>query len=506
MNLGRWYCFVPWFACKDLFGRWRSLRITLVNLGSVLALVAFALLVYGLVLGTGQRQKERYRLDPLATCLVLKPVAGGKRIAPAEVAGLEKAVRARLVAPDRPRVAAFYTLTLEWFRPGTEVSPPFQGRTVAANDPLFDSYQEARHWQSGGPADSGRAATLGPALLKELGLSPQALPGRLDVRTPLSKQPVPVTGALAHDLPERYDFLLPEPLYLELRRKGHNPREAEVYTGPLTPRWAALEELPPEVDRFLLDKGIAWGGVPEDRGDGVKVWRFSSNAADPPCLEEWQVRLESIARRLEKEHGKAAPSFTEPAPVRESPPPPPPKGYQRLALYLDDPNNLEPAVEAAAALGYEPVDDRHEQFLRINRTTARALALFGWVLAAVALLVAWNVYAIQRLQAEQKRAEVGMLGALGMTRARLLAIYLLEAVLLWLPGAALGVAAGWGLGHAAEWWMARDAPQATLAFTVPRGYLACIVAGSLGLCLFSTLLAAWRCSLRHSPLECLSEA
>jgi hypothetical protein len=505
MTFLRWAFFILWFAGVDLFGRWRSIRITLVNLGGVLALVAFALLVYGLVLGTDERRRKQFRDDPLATCLIVRPIQRGKAITAADVADLNESVRGRLPSGDRLlAVAPFYVFPRDWFAPGSDESPRFQGRTVAGNDPLFDSYRSPEQWLSGGPPAPGKTdLVVSAAMLERLGLRAEDGPAQLEVRTTTGKVPVALAGALRSELPGRHDFLIPEAVYLELHRKDFNPRVAEVCTGPLAPRWAVLKELPADVKRYLLDERTAWGGR-EDRGEEGKVWSFHDSAAQPPPLHDWRSRLEKIAQLMEPAFGKAAPGFTGPHPAGAIDEPRAPDGYHRIALYVRDLDDLAPANEVVQAKGYEPVDDRHEQILRIQRTTTRALALFSVVLLAVAALVAWNIYAIQSLQAQQNLPEVGMLKAMGMPGRALLAIYLCEAVLLWLPGTALGLLSGWGVGNVAEWWMSRDVPEATLAFTIPLRWLAVIIGGSLLLCLISTLWAM-RQPIRSSPLECLTE-
>jgi hypothetical protein len=306
-------------------------------------------------------------------------------------------------------------------------------------------------------------------------------------------------------LPGRLDYVLPEALWDRLRRQTRGPRVDAVYTGPLPARWAALQELPAEVDDYLVQVGLEWNGaVP--RGTG-QVWQFHSTATPPPRLDFWAIYLENIAWRMAKEHGPAPRAFAVPEAVSEAPnaAPAEAEGYHRVVLHLADLDDLSKALAPARQLGYAPIDDRHEQIERIRKTTTRALALLTVVLFAVGGLVTWNVYVIQNLQAQQKLPEVGMLRAMGMGRLDLTLIYLAEAGLLWLAGAGVGTAAGWLLGSFAEWWMGRDDPAAAVAFHVPALWLAGIVAASLVVCLGSTLLAT-RKARRSSPLECLGES
>jgi hypothetical protein len=344
-----------------------------------------------------------------------------------------------------------------------------------------------------------------PAMLERLDIPLNKLPRELAVRTAVYREMVPVAGVLQTPLPGRYDYVLPEALWFRLRRQTAAPRVDEVFSGPLPPAWAELDDVPPNVDAYLIKESLEWVGR-KPRGSG-SVWLFRSAAAQPPRLDLWAIHLENIGRRMAEKHGAAPASFAVPDPVSEVPrsEPAAPEGYDRVALHLADLDDLSTALGTARGLGYVPIDDRHEQIERIRKTTSRALALLTVVLVAVGSLVTWNLYVIQNLQAQQKLPEVGMLRAMGMGRLELTLIYLAEAGLLWLAGAGLGVAAGWTLGSVAEWWMGRDDPAAAVAFNVPGVWLAGIVAASLGICLGSTLLAT-RKARRSSPLECLGES
>jgi len=509
--------FALWFAVIDLCGRWRSLHVTLVNLFTLVALVAFTVVVYGLVLGTGRRQLEQFRHDPLAGCLWVRPPRG-QTITPGQRDQLAEEVRKSLLSPDRlAGCVGYHLLEQDWFIPGEESAPAIRGRTLSADDPLLSSFREAKYWLGDRiPARGEEGVILTRSMLRRLEIPQEQLPERLVVRTVVGKrQPVRVLGVLDRDFfPGRCSYVMTEAAWEQLRRQSSNPRAPEIRTGPLAASWAEIEDLPetvPAVAKYLESEVLEWVST-RSHGTG-KVWLFRWKAevrpGDPaPDLARWHVFLTNIARRL-KEAGKgpAAPGFDVPEAlglVADRNPPAEQEGFDRIALYLDDPDDQATAGSAARRLGYEMEDDRLDQIRRIRANTNRTLAYLTPLVIAAALLGAWNLYVIQSLRAQQKIAEVGMLKAMGLTDTLLNLIFLIEASLVWGLGVAVGLLAGWSLGAMAESFLARETPQTAIAFAVPPFWLAGIIVGS-GLLYAGSTFVATRWARRASPIESLSQ-
>ncbi len=507
--------FALWFAVIDLSGRWRSLHVTLVNLLTLVALVAFTVLVYGLILGTGRRQLEQFRHDPLASCLWVRP-ARGQTITPAARDQLAAKVRQSLSSPDHlTGCAGYHLLEQDWFIPGQESAPAIPGRTLSPDDPLLRSFPDAQSWLANTvPSPGEEGVILTRSMLDRLKVQEEQVPERLVVRAVTGKrQPVRVLGVLDREFfPGRCSYVLTEAIWEQVRKQSGNPKAAEVRSGPLAASWATIEDLPaavPSVAKYLESESLEWVST-RAHGTG-KVWLFRWKAEvrpgdEAPELGRWHVYLENVGRRL-KEAGKgsAAPGFDVPEPLGlvTDQKPAATEGFDRIALYLSAPDDLPAAGSAARRLGYQMEDDRLDQIRRIRANTNAALAYLSPLVLAAALLAAWNLYVIQGLRAQQKVAEVGMLKAMGLSDGLLNLIFLIEAGLVWGLGVVLGLLAGWELGVLVENWLAREALRTALAFAVPPLFLAGIVVGS-GLLYVGSIFVATRGARRASPIECLS--
>ncbi len=192
--------FALWFAVIDLCGRWRSLHVTLVNLITVVALVAFTTLVYGLVLGTGRRQEEQSRLDPLAGTLWVRAVRG-QTIGPGDLERLAEEVSKSLGQPGRLWAwSAFEQVEQHWFIPGEETQVPIQGRTLSAGDPLLKSFRAPGYWLAGPPPSGAEGVIAARSMLRRLEIPSDQLPDKLVVHTITGRrESVPLLGVLDRD-------------------------------------------------------------------------------------------------------------------------------------------------------------------------------------------------------------------------------------------------------------------------------------------------------------------
>jgi hypothetical protein len=509
MSIVQSFRFALWFAYTDLWGRWQARYITLANLLTVVALTAFTLLVYGLVLGTDRRRMEQIRQDPLAACLVVRLPTRSQFIQPEQIRELEQKVRAALVSPEHlEAIAPFHVLEQDWFYPNEETSPNFRGRTLADNDPLFKSFSRSKFWAKGPPAPGQQGVVLTLGMLGQLGLRTDTLPDSLVVRTGVGKRAVPIVGVLNHDIPGRREYLLPEGLWNDLQRQSDVPNADEVRSGILPQRWSQLRELPADVLNYLSSKNIEWDGRrPFEQGH---VWLFHFSPGEqpdqktPPRLDQWQIHLENVARRLVEKNGPGG-AFVQVQPLHkvERPGEEAASGYDRVTLYFRDLDDLPRGAEAARKLGLVVDEDLQDQIDRIRSTTSRLMLMVTPIILAVAVLGIWNLCVIQYLQAHQKVPEVGMLKATGLSDGLLKLIYLIEAFLLWGAGLTGGLVLGRLAGMGAELGMAWDNPETVLAFELSWPWWLTIAVGSGLLCLGSTLVTTAR-ARRDPPVKCLS--
>lgn len=129
----------------------------------------------------------------------------------------------------------------------------------------------------------------------------------------------------------------------------------------------------------------------------------------------------------------------------------------RILLMLNSNEGLEPARDVVRSVLIE----RHgrEDFTLITPDavvgsltrilTALTLALSG--IAAISLGVAGlGIMNVMLVAVSERRAEIGLLRAIGAGRPQIVALFVLEAALLSAAGGVLGVAAGWALSRAAR--------------------------------------------------------
>lgn len=494
------------FAWTDLCG-WRSLLITLVNWLTMFLMALIAVAIYGLIHGTDQRQRSAFDENPLAGCQIYRTKVEGGTISEEQKNRLEAELEEKL-SPGGLSTTSLFSLVRRDFLDSTGTSmEAVTGRTFAPGDPLFASFRDENAWLAGGPPKAEEEAiVVDREMLRSLGHDPIKPPSDLQINTPRGVMKVAVAGVLKRDLPGRFSFLMPEAVRDKLLERNRVARAQRYQTGKLPAAWASKTKPPTEALAPLMQKRLRFAG--QDEIDDGEAWVLESfDDGGWPLVKDWPKHAVALVEATEKKYGplnEKDKAFVLAGVVQNE------KmegkvakeGHQRLAVYLRELDDLDTTATIAQEHGLQLQDDRSEQLRLVRQGTKRALAPLPWVLGGLAMLMLFNMIIIQLLLARSKRAEMGMLKAMGLTWWGLVQIWFWEAVLMWLPALLGGAATYWFLGPWAEVWLQGVVPSANLSFAIPMREFVWIIAAGLGMTLVSNALAVlplvWM-----SPMKCL---
>ena len=161
--------------------------------------------------------------------------------------------------------------------------------------------------------------------------------------------------------------------------------------------------------------------------------------------------------------------------------------------------SLQPGVPARS---YE-VESSREGIRDVEAAARTQAAILGGIAALSLLVTASGVLNVLLVGVKERTREIGTRRALGARRRSILAQFLLESVLLSLPGAALGLGAGIALTRTLEPFFRRSASQALLVdFVVGRNQALVAVALAVLVALGAGLWPAWQAA-RVEPAEAL---
>lgn len=478
----------------------RTRRVWWVYVGTVTFLVAFAVLVVGLTLGSVRLQEQRLSQDRRATYLLLNPRPGHSLTAEA-INQIQSAVRARFPEASELQVYPYSTLSWDWHDTGRrDYRLRFRGRTLAAGDPLLLTEPRSHGRVFERPNESG--VLLTEDMLQELSGKGEPVPEQLYVTLNVRPEPVPVVGVLTRQLPGNFDFVVTEQTAEMLALRNPNPQASEVYSGRLPPAWADLEKLPVEASGIMSGARpwskahVEWVG-PRRRGDGW-VWMFQARKKPYPRLDQWKLMLVEL-RAVLPTAGISNDQFCLPEPVTTEPEvPSEPSTYDRVGVYLgrlsDLDRKLDAVLETTTKQGLDHNPDTVAQLRPLLRAGNKAHLTLTVLLAILLVLAVGNLYVVHDLRAGQKVTEVGMLKAMGMSHSLLRWIYLTEGLLVWLVGSTVGVVAGLGGGRwLVDVWIVDHPEESGVAFACPPVWLLGILLGSaavsLGSIWFATLKA-----------------
>jgi putative ABC transport system permease protein len=123
--------------------------------------------------------------------------------------------------------------------------------------------------------------------------------------------------------------------------------------------------------------------------------------------------------------------------------------FDRIDLALQDGVSLDAgraAVERAVGPGYqvEPPGSRSQQYESVLQVYSISMTVSSLFALFIGMFIIYNSFAIA---VTQRRADIGILRALGATRAQIRTLFLTESAVLGLAGSALGCVAGFALAR-----------------------------------------------------------
>jgi putative ABC transport system permease protein len=150
---------------------------------------------------------------------------------------------------------------------------------------------------------------------------------------------------------------------------------------------------------------------------------------------------------------------------------------ERALTYLDDDSDARSAIPANYAFRVQTA----EEALGSVQSLLETMTAFVTAIALISLLVGTiGIANVMLVSVTERTREIGIMRALGAQRREILSLFLLEAVLLGLAGAVLGVIVGLGAGYAAVIWVGFESyvfPIEWAGIAVVVGILSGVFAG-----------------------------
>ncbi len=458
--------FVLLYAWRDLTDPATS-RSTVVAFATLAAAIAATLGGFGFTFGVEQVSRRRLEVDPFVRTLWTGGWSSREMITPSVLAKL------RETTPAGTRVYPFHNILIEFTR-SDGTAEGFVGRTISFEEGKADDLFASRPVQPGGrllhdPADEGIVAT--PGLLRNLGFDPARPPLHL-TGSYRRNQPrrIPILGVTGENLPQHHLFVIGGEYVRELGSTiGSKDGLLAVSTTGLPPEWAEEyhSRIPPRVRDAarIIDSRI---DIRPDESlvDGTLFWRLR---LPPTALGQsvswWQDVVQAMDHELQQLRPLTSARLTVNTSGLPKTSPDPQTNHDMVAVVVPSLDELVPAADAVAGIeapgGALPVNrDAVEKVVRVNEQTRLMVQAVTVVELFLVLIVGWNLFATQAMRADRQIAEVGMLKAMGMPRRVVVAAYLTEAVMLWLPAAVAGTAAGILAAYGAAWWRYHGDPQA----------------------------------------------
>lgn len=474
------------FSWRDLTAR-EALRTTFPLLGTVCLVVAFPLGGFGFI--EGSRQVGLYRLqeeDPFARCLWTGDNIVKKRISPEVLNDLRRKILQVVPSPEYlDGIHPFYESTLT-FKGKSGATLQLTGRTIrlppedTTSDPLFKS----RPVQNGPGLKSSKdqGIVFTPQGLLRLGYKTTDKLDTVILHTNTgSDVPIKVRGIIKKDLPTPHDFIVTEPYERKLQAENPDPVMSIASSTPFPENWpTSLDKFPPRVLQLLETANwdlASYQVEPYFDPDpdvlkNVTVLRLKSefekgDRQRPPTLSEWNARFERIQELMVEVHPTEEPFRVNPKkiPIKQILPR---VNHDMLAVYVS-PKVLEEDLLVAVADACESVQ-AGERPLEVNRTIVDQVRSINEQTRQIQKVLAWSggllvvfacgmLFVIQRIRAEQRIAEIGMLKAMGMTRRSLVLLDLLEGFLLCAPAVLAGVGVAAAGEYAVSAWVHSGNPE-----------------------------------------------
>lgn len=186
--------------------------------------------------------------------------------------------------------------------------------------------------------------------------------------------------------------------------------------------------------------------------------------------------------------------------------------FDRIDLKCADGVSIEPCRKALMdALGpgfeVEPPSSRGQRFEALMGSYTRATAISSLFALVVGMFIIFNSF---QIAVTHRRAEIGVLRALGATEGQVRRVFLMESLIAGLAGSALGAAGGAVLAMAIARYMGAITEQvAGVAQRVDEISLdPLFIAGAIALGVVTSVIAAWipaRAASRVDPVQALQK-
>lgn len=362
------------------------------------------------------------------------------------------------------------------------------GRTVVPADPLL-AYLD-RDGNTGRLSFSANDAweiIVTRGFLKECGYPATTSVVWLDCKQ--TQVPLSVRGVV-EAIPAGYSFLLPDGFYQQLKQNDFEPDPYvdRVWLSPFPAARIpdAREALQDLVENANLELLADQGNLELRIGAGRRM----------PASRLRFLAIES-RQRLEQ-----AELIAEGSTSVRIPPPESANGdrwdnsWSHATIVARNMDELEPVAAAAATLRLSA--DRHyiQAVQRLHRTVGPLQTILVFMILVAGCVAVANLWLTTWQRVQQKRYEIGILKASGMTAGQLSMVFLYEGLILGCTVGLLGILAGYTLGSVVGKTILPD------LFRLDLGMSAAVFLTVLVLCLISSWLAThW--SARTSPAELL---
>jgi hypothetical protein len=440
--------FLTWFARRNLWEK-RFRWVTAASIVSLVLVVALPVAVSGFLGGLDGRSRAELARNPLNLCLWAR---GGTDV----VLTREKIVEieqglARTIRPEHLKgVYGFDRTSRIDFKSKDGTSRGLHGQTALWNDPVLTSIPGAEGLHSTLNATT-EGIIITRTALAELGFAAAERPESLRVKDcdcrvlAIAEHPGSADRDLGEDrplLPQRLDYLITERLYLHLQEA--NPPYDFVRLRPIPAAWQKQRTgLPPAVKKL-----IQYENVQISRDPLPNTWDLIQSGPQPWRRRNWQAFIDKFVEAMAAD-GLSAPHDQPPRlELPETDIPPAPAYYSYVGVYVTD---LESLAKAALFCRAENLLFDDEVVRKLDEIGTRSREILGSLVAIevlIALVAGLNLGIIQYLRHRQRMAEIGMLKAMGMSRAMLGSLAVIEGGMLWLVGTGLGLIVGCVAGAA----------------------------------------------------------
>ena len=517
-----------WPSLIATLKRWLT---TALNVFTLAALIMAALVIGGLREGTVRLLREHIEQNPLALVVEIHGGLGAsvKTITEEDEARIRTfALRDGAVVPEPGkgeaervvyRAAGWNDYAL-WFlkKDGSRDTDFTPGRTVQLDDPILKKLTFTNQEsgppprgglappRSGGPpsvtlfsSEEAPEAIVTRDLLKQLGYD--SVPEALRVDYQQKAAPLRI-AAVAEWIPSG-DFLITEKFYRAFRDKQWNwpPRHRHAYLGPLTPQQSST--ITSKARSYLRDQRVEAASV--ERAGTARWLRFRLEAGKSWDEEYWrETFFSAVALYLDSASwlGKLSTDFDGPLPSKDEAWSSVDIGYTRASVYVRELSYVPGVVEALKKGGFG-VDDRiAQEVVFLEQVSSFARRLFLCVIGALTLMAVVSIGLSFAQTTRRKQAQIGILRAYGASRRFVFLIYLCEATVIWILGAAFGTisaaAFGSSIGRSLmEAWQVKSqqggGPEGLAAqfYQLTPTLLSATYILSLSACLLATAIVAF---------------